>query len=944
MSCSPFNRGAARRGPGIGTALLALAWLCVAGPGVAAAPTAKLQGKLVGTDNGEPIGFADVLLIPADTTLRRVGGLTNADGTFLLEAGPGLYTLQFRALSYATKRIEGIRLKAGELLPFDTGLTPEAIQQEEVIVEARARQNTESALLNARKRAPSVSDAVSAELVRRSPDKDAAEVLRRVTGLSVSDGKYVFVRGLGERYSSTEVDGVRIASPEQNKRVVPLDLVPANLLDHITVQKTYTADRPGEFGGGDVQVRTRDFPGQRVWSFSVSQGFADGVTFKDRRTYASGRADVLGYGASLRGMPDAVDNVVIPRATSATRPLVAELGKAFSNVWSTTPSRTLPNASYSATYGDELRMFGRSLGVVQSWSLARSFDTQEEVQRFFQGSLSDTLYDYAVTRWTESVQLGGLSALSYRLSPRHSLHLRGIYTNSADDEVRIYQGKDHNSTDLSGAWQVHRNTRLLYVQRSVLSGVAEGRHELPALLGAGLDWKLGRSSARRQQPDRREITYDRQFYFEGDTAHWTLASRGLREFGDLRDEGWGTTISGSLPYRLGRLGSGKLVIGYDRQVKERKNFYRRFLLYPNRNVDREAPPESLFAPEGFDGSNTTAYVEDATLNDPLTGLDNYRADQRVSAGFVSLDVPLGRRARANLGVRLESGFQNVRSYALFEPQVTLAEGMIDERDWLPSANLTWSLTEAVNLRLAASRTVSRPDLNELSPSPFLEYEAGMLIRGSPDLRRAMLDNYDVRIEAFPGLGEVLAVGAFYKRLRDPIEQTIVGGTPMLLVPRNSGRGRNLGLELEARAGLGRVWRRLRGLSVNANASFISSEVELPFAVSKLGSEKHPLQGQADYLLNGALSYTTQGGADGSLLLNATGKRLSTLAVDPLPDIYHQPFATLDATVNFSLLRAYRVKMAAKNLLDPRRQSLQGEREAAAYRAGRSYSIALTYGS
>jgi outer membrane receptor protein involved in Fe transport len=942
MSRTRFVRAIARLRTLAWAVVLAVATFCAGAFAVDAAPMGKIQGKIVGTDNGEPIGFADVLLIPADTTLRKVGGLTNADGTFLLEAAPGRYTLQFRALSYATKRIEGIELEAGELLPFSTGLTPEAIQQEEVVVEAKARQNTESALLNARKKASSVSDAVSAEQVRRSPDKDAAEVLRRVTGLSVSDGKYVFVRGLGERYSSTEVDGVRLVSPEQNKRVVPLDLVPANLLDNIVVQKTYTADRPGEFGGGDVQVRTKDFPGRRTFSFSVSQGFNEGATFEERRTYASGRSDVLGFGSDDRGMPDAVAHVSLPRWTAATRPMLSELGKSFSNVWSATASNTIPNGSYSANYGDEFKLFGRALGLVQSWSLARSFDKQDEEQRFFINT-RDTLYDYDVTRWTESVQLGGLSAMSYRLSPRHSLHLRGIYSNNADDEVRQYVGEDHNSTDGSGGWAAHRNTRLQYVQRTVLSGVAEGRHEFSRLLGLGLDWKLGRSSARRQQPDQREYQYDRAYYFEGDTAHWQLASRGMREFGDMRDQGWGATITGTLPYRVGRLGNGKLVIGYDRQIKERTNFYRRLYLQPNRAMNRELPPESLFAEPGFDGSSTSGYVEDKTLNDPISGLDNYDADQKVSAGFLSLDLPLGRRARANLGVRVETGLQNVRSYALFEPTVTLAEGRIDKQDWLPSGSVTWGVTDAINVRLAASRTLSRPDLNELSPSPFLEYAGGFLVRGNPDLQRAMLDNYDVRVEAFPALGEVLAAGFFYKKLHEPIEQTIVAGSPYLLVPQNSDEGRNLGVELEARTGLARFWKGLNGFSVNANASFISSEVDLKQSVSMLGSDTHPLQGQADYLFNGALSYTTPAGADVSLLLNATGKRLRTVAVEPLPDIYQQPFATLDATVNFSLLKVYRVKAAAKNLLDPELQSLQGDLQAASYRTGRSYSVAVTYG-
>jgi len=251
-----------RRGRGICTArpwLLALA-LALAGASAASAATGKVQGRVLATDTGEAIGFADVLLIPADTTMHKVGGLTNADGTYLLEAPAGRYTIQIRALSYGVKRVEGLVVTDGQVTQFDTALKPEAIQQPEIVVEANAKQNTESSMLSARKRASTVGDAVSAEQVRRSPDKNTAEVLRRVTGLTVADGKYVFVRGLGERYSSTEIDGVRIASPEQNKRVVPLDLVPANLLENVVVQKTYTSDRQGEFGGGDVQVHTKDFP------------------------------------------------------------------------------------------------------------------------------------------------------------------------------------------------------------------------------------------------------------------------------------------------------------------------------------------------------------------------------------------------------------------------------------------------------------------------------------------------------------------------------------------------------------------------------------------------------------------------------------------------------------------------------------------------------------
>jgi outer membrane receptor protein involved in Fe transport len=930
---------------------LAIAMLVVTVSAAAGAVTGKIQGKIVGTDTGEPIAFADVLLLPADTTMHKVGGLTNADGTFLLEAAPGRYTLQIRALSYATKRVDGLVIEAGQLMPYNTALSPEAIKQQEIVVEAKAQQNTDASLLTARKKATSLGDAISAEQVHKSPDKNAAEMLRRVTGLSVSDGKYVFVRGLGERYSSTEIDGVRIASPEQNKRVVPLDLIPANLLDNVVVQKTYTADRQGEFGGGDVQLHTKDFPGNRTWFLSIQQGFDENITFQQRGTYSSTRADIFGFGSDSRKIPDEVYQTAGERpltfspnpSLGFTKPTLANVAKSFDNVWTPYQARTLPNSQYAATYGNEYKLLGRPLGLILSGSFNRTMSHREESQRLFQAG--DTLYDYAVTRYGEAIQIGGLSALSYRVSPRHTLHLRGFYTNSADDEVRFYEGQDHNRIEAqTGTWIVHRNTRLMYVQRDIVSAALDGQHQFPHLLGTGLDWKLTSSQARRQQPDRREFTYDRGFYPDADgnlVEYWSMGGIGRREYGDLKDNGWGGTANGTLPYRLGRLGAGKLVLGYDHQTKKRTNFYRRFDFVPARGADRTAPPESLYDQSAFSGDPNTGYVNEATLE-----VDNYEANQDVDAGFVSLDVPLGRGARANLGLRREDGSQDVRTFNLFYPDQIITEGKLSNQDWLPSGNVTWGLTSSTNLRLAASRSLSRPDLNELSPSPSLEYVAGYQVQGNPDLQRALIDNYDARLEAFPGISEVLAVGYFYKHFHEPIEQVFQGGAPPILIPRNSDHGDNRGVEVEARTGLGRVWKRLRGLSVNANASVIKSSVVLKPQLTELTSGVHPLQGQANYLANGVLTYTSGGGrTEASVLLGLTGKRLAALGLNPEPDIYEQPSGTLDFVMSFTVLHNGHFKLSAKNLLDPRVQQLAGDgREVSGYRMGRVYSITFSTGS
>ena len=923
--------------PHLGLATLALAFVALVAlalPSTAVA-AAQLQGRLVATDTGEPIGFADLLLTPADTTQRKVGGLSNADGTFLLIAPAGRYTLRIRALSYAQKRVENLVLEEGQLLPFNTTLQPEAIQQQEIVVEATAKQNSEASVLASRKKAATVGDAVSAEQIRRAPDRNASDVLKRVTGLSVSDNRYVYVRGMGERYNSTEVDGVRVVSPEANKRVVPMDLFPAALLENIVVQKAWSADRSGEFSGGDVQVSLKDFPGKRSWSLSVSQGVTVGTTFRDRLTYRSSNADLFGFGAASRALPDLVGQVAGDRPlTLGTAPngfpntTLQDVERSFTNVWSPSEGRALPNGSYALTYGDEFKVFGRPLGLVQSVTLSRSFESRDEVQRFTDdGRVADAQYD--IQRSTESVQLGSNAALSLRLSPGQKIALRGLFTNKADDEVFTYEGLDPDAGD-----RYWRSSKLTYVQRSIRYATLEGQHDLRAFLPATLDWKFTRSDAHRQQPDRREARYLRVPIDETDPGTWGL-SVGRREYGDLRENGWGTTVKLASPYRLGTWGSGRVTAGYDRQTRDRRNAYRRFDFIPSM-YGQDAPPESLYV----------------TLNEATTARDNYSADQLVEAYFISADVPLGRRLRGNVGVRREFGRQSVSSRDLFNPTFVVSEGGRRDTDWLMGANLTYAWTERVNVRAAASRTLNRPDLDDLSPLPAIDFVGDKIRLGNPTLSRARIANYDLRVEAFPSMGEVFAVGGFYKQLDDPIEPALVGTSGGLGVrPENSTGGRNLGLELEARTGLKRLHGSLSAFTLQSNLTLISSRIRVEQTTDR-GNSEHALVGQAPFLLNVGLTWASASGRTEVTVLSATtGDRLKELNVtnvngvgDGIPNLVTRGMTTLDATAAFTPFRGTRLKLAASNLLDRPVQEFVGPLEMRRWQTGRSFSLSFSMGS
>lgn len=913
----------------------------------AQATTGTVSGRILSGEGGEPLGFADVLLVPVDPAARRVGGQSGPDGTYALSAGPGAYSLQVRLLGHRTRLVGGVTVVAGQAARVDVRLDPEALQQQEVVVEAKALTNTEGAQLHARRRAAAVGDAVSAEAVRNSPDRDVADVLKRVTGTSVVDNKFVYVRGLGERYSSTSIDGVRVTSPEPAKRVVPLDLIPANLLDNVLVQKTYTADRPGEFGGGDVQVETRAFPGQRVYGFSFSQGWNEGTTFRRGfQTYGGTRGDGLGFGAGSRDLPELVRQWAADRKAQRSfdprtgfRPDSLEaMGAAFRNVWSPRGMTPGPNGSAQLNFGDQVRLFARPLGIVGSLSWSRGQSYVEESQRFYEnGADQDTAASYEVRKWSENVLFGGTGGVSYRLAPAHVLHLRGTYSNSAEDEVRQYRGYFKSQ----GA--DHLNTRLRYVQRQIASGSIGAEHELASLAGARVTWRASLSASERAEPDRREFTYGARR--DGDDNPQPLGFQGAaREFGHLDERGHGLEARVAVPLGAGRRAGSKLELGAHYQDRDRDSWYRRFGFTNPGSYGVSTPPESLFAAGQWGDPARGAQLAEGTLPE-----DSYEAGHKVRAAFVSTDLWLTPSLRTIAGVRIEDSRQTVRTYDFFTGQTVVdpitgraARADLADTDVLPSVNVVYQLGERVNLRAAAARTLSRPDIRELNPGTTFDFIGGFRFRGNPDLVRATIWNYDLRAELFASAHEVFAVSLFQKEFTNPIEYAILPSDQPLIAPVNSREGSNTGIELESRLDLGRVTGALDDFTLHLNGSVISSSIHLDAGV---GTREHPLQGQSDHLLNVGLGYDPGDGRwSGMLLVNQVGRRLVNLGYPPNGDIYDRPSTVVDAVLHWRPLERWKVKLAGSNLFSANDVSVQGEKIYRFAKPGRSVSLAVSFGS
>ncbi|MGQ0722856.1 MAG: carboxypeptidase regulatory-like domain-containing protein, partial [Candidatus Eiseniibacteriota bacterium] len=371
-----------------GAALVALTSFLAAPPALRAAETSGVVGRIFSIENGSPLRFANVVLTRTDTATGAApvaqGTVARRDGTYRIELLPGVYSLEVQYIGYASLKVSDVVVNAGQFTVIDAPLTVQAIQMETVEVNATAIRNTQSAVLARQKSAPAVSDGISAEQIKRSGDSNAAEVANRVTGVSVVGGKYVYVRGLGERYSATMVNGNTIGSPEPNKKVVPLDLFPSGMVETFVIQKTYTPDQPGEFGGGVVDIRSLAFPGERTWSLSISGGEHAPTTGKDFFTYAGGDRDYWGFSDGAREVPGLIEELapdqrvflntsLVGTGGGFDRETITAMGQSFDKVWEPARETAQPRHSYAASYGDEIRLLGRALGLQSSFSLTHGY-------------------------------------------------------------------------------------------------------------------------------------------------------------------------------------------------------------------------------------------------------------------------------------------------------------------------------------------------------------------------------------------------------------------------------------------------------------------------------------------------------------------------------------------------------------------------------------------
>ncbi len=893
---------------------------------------AVIKGTVLDSGTDEPLISANVTVDGTNS-----GASTDLSGRYVIMAvEPGVYTIRASMIGYNEQVKEDVVVYDNDELTVDFKLKSTAIKLEESEVVGSAKKGAEKREIEERFKAMTITDALAGEELKRMPDPDVAHVVRRATGVSTAGGDPI-IRGLGVRYSKVTLNSSAIAGTEPNTSGVSLELFPASMMSRVTVNKSYMADQFGEFGGGVINMNTWEIPKNSEVSVSVSLGYNPKSTFTEGYSYEGGSFDFFGFDDGSRDMPDEIANSeskITKRGRFTQIGYTAEeletMAESFDNNWAAKEFTATPNQSYSVSYTSSAKLFNRDLGYMISGLFKHSNNYKEVDRNIFKGGSGDKIelqHEYNFKHYTEAITFGGMAAFRYELSKLHRLSLNTFVNRDVENETRFFTGYNGDRS------KNIEDTRLKFLAQTVMSSQISGKHFFAPLNRSSLEWQFTYSNGRRDEPDMREIQYEKDPHDE----HFVLADEnqsGSRIFNDLSDNSYNFGLDWTTPATK----QLKFKTGYNGLVRERDSESRFFQFeHKGSDVDKSEGPDSVFRAENI-GANGFE-IREATRP-----TDAYTAEHRLHAGYLISDWQIVPKLRLIGGVRYEYSKQKLTTYELFTSTQTPVVGQIKTDDILPALNVVFNFVPSMNLRLALSQTVSRPDFRELSPFEFTDIIGGHAEIGNPELKRALVQHADVRYEWTHGSANLAAFSLFYKYFDNPIETVIQPTAQHRISYENAESADNYGLEIELRQKLGDLFPRLSPWAISTNLTLLESDIQLSDTTKGIQtSDERPLHGQSPYLFNFSLTYTDYHyKTNANLFFHIFGKRISEVGSKPLPDIYELPHPDLDLVINQPLNEHFSLKAAWKNILDPEVRFRQGDKYTEAYKVGSTYSIGLSY--
>ncbi|PKA17049.1 TonB-dependent receptor domain-containing protein [Leptospira haakeii] len=956
----------------------------------------KIRGKIVDGDNGEAVFGATIVV----RSIKKFAK-SDFDGAYDLELPVGTHEVEFQMLGYSPQK-RTINVTPGK--PQVVNITFGLQTLETVDVKGRALNDAEAALLALQKKSAAVSDGISKEAIKKSPDSSAGEVVRRVTGITLVGGKFVFVRGLGERYSNTELNDTLVPSTEPDKRVVALDIFPSGVLKNVRIMKTFLPELPGEFSGGLVKIETQEYPEEKQLSVSVGAGGNYNTTGHkflnmNQGNFFGGVNDNQKMPSALAGIPESIP--IEPGSIFGGLPPQGVQASAglFNQKWTPDSGPASFDRNFSINYGDTFKVGATSrIGVLVGSTYNRNYRfRQESSNRYFANPLSTlttagtnlTLQQHQdADMYIEERNWGNNANIAYEITKGQQIFLKTLFTQQGESQVRDATGQDKiDNFDFKALTTQYTSSRIFHNTIGgdhALNWFGDRAHKF--------DWRFNYAEANRDQPDLQQQVWRRASTADPFTDYTRLGNNpdGSRFFSESKDTSRTTKLNYEIPFDQWSGLKSLFKFGTYTLSREKDFRFREFGQKPNTAV----PLTNLYPVPGEIYSNPIYFVQnDFTFSERQVESNAYDAFQRLQAYYSQVELPILPKLKVLAGVRYEDSYQKVKTFATRDSNspfnLSYGCGSMDEftkialvrnnicdpnnngvgelrtKDKLPSFNVNWEFADNQILRVSATQTLTRPDLRELSPFGFTPYFGANRIFGNSDLRRSYIHNYDVRYEYYLNSTDYIGVGAFLKQISNPIEmigQPIAGSIAQRFTYLNAEQGTIRGVEFDFRKDVTK-WMRFE-----ANMFLINSRVDViswnEYIMAKGGlldplskaaaynptNISRPLQGQSPLVFNIKFDFylNEKKTQNIGVYYNYFGDRLFAVGANGLPDAYERAVGLTDVVYTTKRGDHLEFKVSAQNIFDTRyrvyqKNELTGEKELfLSYRTGVSYSFQATY--
>lgn len=815
----------------------------------------SVEGIVTEKGTGEPLPGVQIVV-----TGTTIGTTTEADGKYVIVKLPhGNIELQAHYLSFKTAVVK-MNAKRGEKLIINIEMEPDDLLLDEVVISGRKNMESEKLLLTERKLATAAIETIGAGEMSVKGISNAAEGVKKLSGISF-DGSRLFVRGLGDRYSITTLNGLPIASPNPDNKLIPLDIFPSSSIRNITVSKVYDAETAADYSGAHIDISTKESGDKNSFSVGVGIGGRGNTIFKD--FYQSQSKGGMLRSGKIKDYP-------------------------FENGFSVDKKSAIPNLSLNMALGRVHKIGNGKLDWFISGGSGLEKSSMQDAYIANLNVQGTTLNEFRYDSYTTTLKLSGLFTAGYEFEGGDRINYTAFYSRNAIDDYKRREGFDSEGNNLVGSNSVFHAYSLFNNQLS-------GSNRLTKR--TNIEWAFSYGTTNSNEPDRRQVM------FRNDNGKLSLfklnRQETMRYFGALNEKEYSGNIK--LIYKYGSRNS--LTGGFNGKYKDRDyNSVRYYYNLTNIN------------PDITDIYNTDDYLNDKNIESGAISIikDNqpkygYEAYNRTVAAFAETDIYCGEKLLFNLGIRGENALQYVDYYN----DASMAKrSRLNSWDIFPAINVKYSVNKEQTLRLSLSKTVTRPSFIESSPFLYKESYGSAEMRGNEDLKNGYNYNVDLRYEYISGDGALYSVTAYYKYLQSPIEriQESSGGAVVHSF-RNADNGMALGAEVEIKRPL------LPNLNISANGSFIYTNVDLPSGGVYTDAQRS-LQGASPYLVNADIVYSPMVGEKRlslSLVYNLQGPRIQSVGIYGMSNVIQQPLNTLNFTGSLELGSGFTITAKANNL-------------------------------